>query len=411
MALKLIQRDGILYASGSVKRLHDGKMIRIRKSTTYPVRQRKEAEQERIRIEYQAIHASPAVFGSKDASATIAQGITEYLSRRDVGKSTTDNLLRWASWVGEDILLSELNAELIMRPFDEAMDEERMTGGTVRRYLNDICAMIEVCRQRKLPIPVDLKLQKPADNEARDRWLTVEERDLLIACSDECIRDAVMFLFFTGARPGEMYRLTARDVLHGNQVVFVTYKGKPRKKRIRSVPLNGTIREMVLARAEVAKTSASGLIFPSTTDKKWFQATFYYYWKEAVARTKLEDVRLYDCRSTFASHLIQNGTNLRGVADLLGHSGLNMVMRYAYLGPSHLADAIDTLAGFTDTRKEKNTTQHGTILTHTLNSGVDEADAPEPEGGCNPSNTGLSEDVMRLMMVPHDMFRGGVVHP
>ena len=123
------------------------------------------------------------------------------------------------------------------------------------------------------------------------------------------------------------------------------------------MPLNGTIREMVVARAKAAQTNASGLLFPSNVGKKWSSPGWSQYFKAAVSRAKLEDFLTYDCRSTFASHLVQNGASLRAVADLLGHLGLNRVMRDAYLAPSYLADAIGTLAGVTDTRKEINTTQ------------------------------------------------------
>ena len=84
--------------------------------------------------------------------------------------------------------------------------------------------------------------------------------------------------------------------------------------------------------------------FPTAVGTKWSGTTWGNHFQRAVSRAKLEDLRTYDLGSTFASHLIQNGASLRAVADLLGHSGLGMVMRYAYLAPSHLKAAIDTLS-------------------------------------------------------------------
>ncbi|YCH83779.1 tyrosine-type recombinase/integrase [Ectopseudomonas composti] len=45
-------------------------------------------------------------------------------------------------------------------------------------------------------------------------------------------------------------------------------------------------------------------------------------------------------RHTFASHFIQNGGNILTLQKILGHSSLDMTMRYAHLAPDHLQDAV-----------------------------------------------------------------------
>lgn len=44
-------------------------------------------------------------------------------------------------------------------------------------------------------------------------------------------------------------------------------------------------------------------------------------------------------RHTFASHFIMNGGNIRTLQQLLGHSSLNVTMRYAHLSPDYLDQA------------------------------------------------------------------------
>jgi len=396
MGLKLVARDGKLYAHGSVKRLHDGKMIRIRKSTTFSTSQKREADAERLRIEYETIHEPPDTARSRHNDKTIANGITEYLALRKPQKQTVNNLIRWALDVGEDTKIADLTAELAMRLYDQLLDDEVIIENTYRRYACDICAMLEVCRQKNFPVPADLKIIKPQEGEARDRWLTAEERDLLIACCPDNIRDGVRFLAYTGARPGEMYRLVPRDIIHKNAAVFVTYKGRPKKKRVRSVPLHNEILPMVLRRVAAAEKNG-GVLFPTAVGTQWSTTLWGKHFQRAVSRSKLKDVRTYDLRSTFASHLIQNGASLRAVADLLGHSGLGMVMRYAYLAPSHLKAAIDTLSS-------PKTAHSDTILTQTPKTegpkGVETSDSSASGMGHNSGIPGLSEDSMSLIMVP-----------
>ncbi len=48
---------------------------------------------------------------------------------------------------------------------------------------------------------------------------------------------------------------------------------------------------------------------------------------------------MYDLRHTFA-WLMMKGASLRAVAELLGHRGLRMVMRYAHLSPAYLSAEV-----------------------------------------------------------------------
>ena len=47
----------------------------------------------------------------------------------------------------------------------------------------------------------------------------------------------------------------------------------------------------------------------------------------------------------FASKLIMAGVDLRTVAELMGHKGIQTTMRYAHLGPAHKLAAVERLGG------------------------------------------------------------------
>ena len=48
-------------------------------------------------------------------------------------------------------------------------------------------------------------------------------------------------------------------------------------------------------------------------------------------------------RHSFASHLVMFGVDLVTLKELLGHSSINMTMRYAHLCPDHKAAAVKSL--------------------------------------------------------------------
>ena len=66
----------------------------------------------------------------------------------------------------------------------------------------------------------------------------------------------------------------------------------------------------------------------------------------ALEDAGIEDFTWHDFRHDYASRLVMAGVSLRAVAELLGHKGLRMVMRYAHLSPGYLSDEIHKLDGF-----------------------------------------------------------------
>ncbi len=80
--------------------------------------------------------------------------------------------------------------------------------------------------------------------------------------------------------------------------------------------------------------------------------------RRARERAGIEALGWHDLRHSFASHLVMRGVPLKAVQELLGHSTIEMTLRYAHLTLSTLVDAVAAL----DTQQHHSSTTEAVKL-------------------------------------------------
>ena len=143
----------------------------------------------------------------------------------------------------------------------------------------------------------------------------------------------VEMLYATGLRVSELVSLKAA-VMRRDQRMF-TVRGKGGHERI--VPLTEKARQAVSAylSARVAKGGAdSPWLFPSSGDSGHLtRQAFARDLKDLAARAGIPAARIspHIVRHAFASHLLQNGADLRVVQQLLGHADISTTQIYTHV--------------------------------------------------------------------------------
>ena len=66
----------------------------------------------------------------------------------------------------------------------------------------------------------------------------------------------------------------------------------------------------------------------------------------AITRSKVQHFRLYDLRHTFATRFIEYGGDIVTLQNLLGHSNIQMVTRYAHPTEKHQFEAVKKMEAF-----------------------------------------------------------------
>jgi integrase len=168
------------------------------------------------------------------------------------------------------------------------------------------------------------------------RFLEAPEQQHLLNTSEGALRDLIAAALMTGARFGELARLTVRDLDRNNGSVFI---GESKSGKARHVALTpgGVVLFERLATGKAPTTS----LLTQESGEKWKAATYQRRFKGALERAKIENLTMHELRHSYASTMVRAGAPLIVVAEALGHSDTRMVSKhYAHLAPSYVADTI-----------------------------------------------------------------------
>lgn len=176
-----------------------------------------------------------------------------------------------------------------------------------------------------------------ATSSARPRWLTLEEvRRLLNACPP-AFRQLVRGALLTGARPGDLKRLTCGDfVPERGALIFANRKtGKPYTCHLSDEGVK-FFTDLTAGKPNDA------LMFTREDGSPWADDDHRRPMVEASKAAKLNPpATLYTMRHTYASHAIMSGVPMLVVAHNVGHRDTRMLeAHYGHLADSHKADAI-----------------------------------------------------------------------
>jgi len=204
-------------------------------------------------------------------------------------------------------------------------------------------------RQRPLP-----KVLSVADVErllaAAREGLKDEQRsptDRLRRTRLNCLLEV---LYATGLRVSELIALPSSAARQDAHMLMV--RGKGGKERL--VPLNGAAKIAMadyLALRQTAGLAAARWLFPSFGESGHLSRQHFARELKALAAAagiQAENVSPHVLRHAFASHLLQNGADLRSVQTLLGHADISTTQVYTHVLEERLKSLVRDLHPLAD---------------------------------------------------------------
>ena len=185
--------------------------------------------------------------------------------------------------------------------------------------------------------PID-KVDSPKLSKHLPTYLTVEEVDKLLNID---IKDAfsarnkslLELLYATGLRISELINLEFKNIDLNECIVRIMGKGS--KERI--VPINDlAIKYLKIYvkdyRLKLVKTEQNNYVYLNNHGKKMTRQGIFKMIKKRTMETGIKkDVSPHTLRHSIATHMLENGADLRIIQEFLGHESIGTTQIYTHL--------------------------------------------------------------------------------
>lgn len=218
----------------------------------------------------------------------------------------------------------------------EYLREENKKESTISRSLASIRSFYQyLIRTKKIKKDPTSKIESPKINKRVPNILTSKEVELLLDQPKDVdlkgTRDKAMleFAYATGVRVTEMISLNIDDVKLDEGYVVCKGRNKSRNIPLGSMSLKALKEYMEDSRPYLIRDEEEPALFVNISGTRLTRQGFWKivkYYKEQAHIEK--DITPHVLRHSFATHLLQNGAELKAIQTMLGHSDISSTQVY-----------------------------------------------------------------------------------
>ncbi|MDF2631238.1 MAG: recombinase [Symbiobacteriaceae bacterium] len=218
---------------------------------------------------------------------------------------------------------------------------------TIARRLAALKAFYQfLVREKRIHDDPTANLESPKLEKRLPKVLSVGEVERLLAQPDAGqaagVRDRAMLelLYATGIRVSELVSLDVTDV--NLEMGYIKCSGKGSKERI--VPLGSlaiqSCRDYLgVARPRLVREREEQALFVNHHGHRLTRQGFWKIVKKYADDAKIEkEITPHTLRHSFATHLLENGADLRSVQEMLGHADISTTQIYTQVTRGRLKE-------------------------------------------------------------------------
>ena len=173
--------------------------------------------------------------------------------------------------------------------------------------------------------------------------LSKEEVSRLFSCCDNVKHNAMLQLIYSaGLRRSELINLKIVDIDRGRNLITIR-NGKGKKDRITLLSRH----VLPLLDVYLERYTPKQWLFESPDQGQYSESSLQQVFRKALAKSGInKEATLHSLRHSFATHLLEQGTDIRYIQVLLGHNSSRTTERYTHVtkkGFENIRSPLDNL--------------------------------------------------------------------
>lgn len=225
------------------------------------------------------------------------------------------------------------------------LEREHFSPATISRSIAAIHMFCQyACQEGKMVSDPSKALQPPRVERKMPEILSIAEVDLLLrqpkSDTPKGIRDKAMLemLYATGIRVSELIHLKTQDV--NLMMGYITCRDEKERIVPFGVPAKKALEQYLgSARAVLMHGREDNVLFVNCSGGPMSRQGFWKILKSYAKSAGITaDITPHTLRHSFATHLLQNGADLKSVQEMMGHADISTTQMYLHLGVNKIRD-------------------------------------------------------------------------
>lgn len=248
----------------------------------------------------------------------------------------TDALISFLKFY-QDKPLIEITNDDVIKYNNEFILKNKLSASYQNQVVNAIKLFFKTMQNTSIDVEL---IHRPKNPKLLPKVLSEEEIAKIINALDNIKHKCMLSLIYSaGLRRSELLNMRIKDIDSGRMIVHIN-QAKGMKDRI--APLSGTI--LVLLRQYYIKYKPNDYLFEGQSGEQYSERSLGLVLKRACDLAGIKKrVNLHMLRHSYATHLLENGTDLRYIQELLGHKSSKTTEIYTHVSKSAINKIISPL--------------------------------------------------------------------
>ena len=234
-----------------------------------------------------------------------------------------------------------------IRDYLKILDDNKLTNKTIARKLTSLRMFYEYLLDIKLiNNNIFNNISNPKIEKNLPHYLNYNEIDDLINnLPNESIFDIrnkliIELLYSTGIRLDEITNLMLKNINKSDKIIKVVGKGNKEREVYFGTDAYNSLNEYLNnARSELLNNKTSEYLFINRFGNKLGGSSIYKVVRDSIKYiSSKRKISPHTLRHTFATHLLNNGADIKSVQALLGHENINTTEIYTHVSNKEIKD-------------------------------------------------------------------------